>query len=164
MRPPPPRRHRHIGGFGFCDPDDFCEDFLEVAAFVATESSGDVFPDHEPWSNKDACPSILSVTLSHLLYDPDLVQEQAAPLSVKPYSGTGAGKILTRRSSGYAIDHRQGVAAQFGNIAVVPHTQPSFFPHLWQKEWPRCTRPLHWGQWRTPSLFLAGVGTSNLSL
>jgi hypothetical protein len=68
-------RQRHRGSIRLDDFDGFFEDGAEVCPFVAAEGSGDVFPDHESGSNMDACPSITNVTLSHLLYDSDLLHE-----------------------------------------------------------------------------------------
>ena len=72
----------------FLNAEERLEDLLEVRAGrdAAGVCSGHVLPHGESGANSETCPSTFFVCISHLLDDPDLVQEEARALT----SQTGA--------------------------------------------------------------------------
>ena len=61
----------------------FLKDRPEIlsSGLTAGEGPWDIFPEHPSWANKLICPSTSYVRISHLLYDPDLVQKKAGAFS-----------------------------------------------------------------------------------
>lgn len=67
----------------FLNAEERLEDLLEVRAGrdAAGVCSRHVFPHGKSGANSETCPSTFFVCISHLLDDPDLVQEEAGTLA-----------------------------------------------------------------------------------
>lgn len=128
--------HMHSGS-RLRDFDERFDDRGEVCALwlSARECSGNIFVDSIPRSYILTCPSRISFTLSHLLYDPYCLKEQAAPrgltiaapFMLHPGPRTSATEVLTGSAERNDIHQRQFTPAQFGHVSVMLYvaTPPS---------------------------------------
>jgi hypothetical protein len=107
------RRSRH-NNFWVREAAEFLEDLSEVFSFSKAEDAGDVFPKNESWMFSAAC-------ISHLLYDPHGLEEQAAARVLQPFFFAGDAEPLAGRARRYDIDGRDFASVELGYVPEVKH-------------------------------------------